>query len=439
MALEQQQNVALVSHSSSGTMAKVQKDLIAHLNDELGPNRVAHFPLRAQLRKGSNREGTHRSRSFLFATIGMVVARAFELDRVDFYENGVVSLNLPPVEQVVGARATRSTHPRALAGLSQLFSLVLDRPCQVQNPYFWRTKREVVERIENLGFGGQIRYTRSCANVRSASRMHPHCGRCSQCIDRRFAMLSAGLAHQDPDEAYAVDLMTGPRTTVQDKEMALSYVRNARVFRACTDAQFLGQFGEVADALRHLDVEPKSALSRLVELHRRHGRSVTEVMERALSERRGEATEDGSLLALYRAVDAEVGSRGVTSTEAMRGVEPIVWAIELDTDRKVATIQGAGEIRNTNFETLVFLAQLHLDCLGRGLVPEDFPAITERKLLDEWSLADGSTVRRRIQSLRKTLTDLVGEDGMELVENIPGHGYRLAPDRVSIHRVPAKK
>ena len=36
------------------------------------------------------------------------------LNRVHFYENGIISLNLPVCAQVVGGRATRTTHPRVM-------------------------------------------------------------------------------------------------------------------------------------------------------------------------------------------------------------------------------------------------------------------------------------------------------------------------------------
>ena len=38
------------------------------------------------------------------------------------------------------------------------------------------------------------------------TNLNPHCGKCSQCIDRRFAMIAAGQEHNDPDEAYKVNL-----------------------------------------------------------------------------------------------------------------------------------------------------------------------------------------------------------------------------------------
>ena len=69
--------------------------------------------------KALGREYTQRTRSFLFAALGVTFARMSGLDRLRFYENGVVSLNLPPSPQVVGARASRTTHPRVLGGFTR--------------------------------------------------------------------------------------------------------------------------------------------------------------------------------------------------------------------------------------------------------------------------------------------------------------------------------
>jgi 7-cyano-7-deazaguanine synthase in queuosine biosynthesis len=64
---------------------------------------------------------------------------------------------------------------------------------RVDNPYFWHTKTDVLQEMRRLGFQHLIAHTRSCAHVRDMTRMHSHCGRCSQCIDRRFAVLATGL------------------------------------------------------------------------------------------------------------------------------------------------------------------------------------------------------------------------------------------------------
>jgi hypothetical protein len=61
--------------------------------------------------------------------------------------------------------------------------------------------------------------------------LHPHCGHCSQCIDRRFAVLAAGQENEDPAEAYKVELFTDERPPGPDREMSLAYVRSARLIQ----------------------------------------------------------------------------------------------------------------------------------------------------------------------------------------------------------------
>ena len=80
-----------------------------------------------QINKGQEEaaEFTQRSRSLMFATLGFVVARMFGLNDLSFYENGVMSINLPIAEHVLGSRASRTTHPRVFTDFSRLFSLLL--------------------------------------------------------------------------------------------------------------------------------------------------------------------------------------------------------------------------------------------------------------------------------------------------------------------------
>ncbi len=170
--IERHHRVALISHFSSTKIAPIQRDLQKHMASNLGPENLKHFPMRVQLRHGTNVEGTHRARSFLFAALGMATAVAFGRNRVSFYENGVVSLNLPPVGNVLGTRATRTTHPQTLERFQSLFSKIFDRSLRVDNPFFWRTKTEVVQTIARLGMADQIAFTRSCADVHNQTRQY---------------------------------------------------------------------------------------------------------------------------------------------------------------------------------------------------------------------------------------------------------------------------
>jgi hypothetical protein len=92
---------------------------------------------------------------------------------VSFYENGVVSLNLPVADEVLQARASRTTHPLALDLFSQFYSKVVDRHFVVDNPYLHKTKKEVVEIISNNDCGELIQSTCSCAHNMFKSEVAP--------------------------------------------------------------------------------------------------------------------------------------------------------------------------------------------------------------------------------------------------------------------------
>jgi hypothetical protein len=63
----------------------------------------------------------------------------FRKNKLSFFENGVVSFNFPISEHVLGARASRTTHPRVLADCSRLFSQLLSDNISIQNPYLYVT------------------------------------------------------------------------------------------------------------------------------------------------------------------------------------------------------------------------------------------------------------------------------------------------------------
>jgi len=193
--------------------------------------------------------------------------------------------------------------------------------------------------------------------------------------------------------------------------------------------------------VRHLDDEPEVALERIVELHKRHGAAVSEVIDAALNSVGASPVEPNSLLALYRA-DQLVGGHpselsspppAPSSEDASR-----TWTIRLDRQKRVALIDGVGEIRNTGFKVLNTLAEKHLEAKGMGLEPEDFPFSKASKLQSIWGLKNEDNVRKRISLLRRILGALCTEIGYpppeesEIVETQAWHGYRLNPDHVTI-------
>jgi hypothetical protein len=187
--------VALVSHRPVSKLDKRQRQLADLLTSKVTEARLRPFLVRiwANKQKQLSRDYTQRTRSFLFGSFGVAVASLFGLKEVKFYENGVVSLNLPVCAQVLGGRASRTTHPQALWRMQSLFSRLLGNPFQISNPFVWKTKTEVTAGLRDAGYGDLIRQTVSCAHTWETTAEQPHCGKCSQCIDRKLAALAAGL------------------------------------------------------------------------------------------------------------------------------------------------------------------------------------------------------------------------------------------------------
>jgi 7-cyano-7-deazaguanine synthase in queuosine biosynthesis len=286
-------NVALVSHRSSPKIFDYQKRLIAELKRRY-PKRLMHVPVLAtRLESLRVQEYTQRSRSFLYTALACVVARLFGNTRICFFENGVVSINLPISEQVVGARATRTTHPLVLERFREFFSEAVGGSIEVENPFIWKTKADVVRSIVERGCGPLIKDTISCTRSHDITRQHTHCGCCSQCLDRRFAVLAADAREHDPVEMYKVELLAGERRTPKDQTMAESYTRTALDLRDLDERVFFGRFsGETARVcLGFPALKTDDVARQVLELHQRHGRAISDVLKAAIENHSAELLE----------------------------------------------------------------------------------------------------------------------------------------------------
>lgn len=284
-AVVDNRHVALVTHKPTQKLARRHRKL-----EELLAAKAAHAPLHIPVvinkDKGLGREYTQRSRSFLYAALGGTVARMFGLSRIRFYENGVVSFNLPVSAQVVGSRATRTTHPQVINGFAGLLSLVADQPFTVENPFLWKTKADVIKLITDTNCEEMIRFATSCTHTWEMTKLKTHCGTCSQCIDRRFAILSAKADPHDPAEAYGVDLLTGEREAGEPRTMLASYVETASEVADMSALDFFGRFGEASRVLRHLNGSPDTTALQLYQLHQRHAKGVTDAVDNAIAQHR---------------------------------------------------------------------------------------------------------------------------------------------------------
>lgn len=227
---------------------------------------------------GDPKEYTQRTRSFLYASFGTALANRLGISEVSLADNGFVSLALPVNDQLVGTRISRSTHPRFLRLFNELASLVFRGAMRVVNPLWQQTRVEALRHLIDAGTPELVEVTNSCAHRRNLTKMQPHCGVCSQCIDRRFATLAAGLEEFDPEDAYDVRIFRDHLEEGSARTAALSYVRFANRLAKLSGEQFFLEFPELYDCVP-TDSTQKTVAEGLVSLLERHAATVLHVAE----------------------------------------------------------------------------------------------------------------------------------------------------------------
>jgi hypothetical protein len=234
--------------------------------------------------------------------LGTVVAESVQAGGVRFFENGIMSLNLPVADEAIRARASRTTHPVVLHLLKLLCSAITERDFAVDNPYLFKTKTDVVMSLSANQAAHLIPYTCSCAHLMFKSKAQWHCGSCSQCIDRRFAITAAGLLEHDSAEDYVSDVFMGPRKDGPEKSMAVDFVRHGIELSRLSESELAARFNaELSRAVRY-EPERSEAAERLISMLKRHGEVVSRVLQEKIAEQSEKLVkgtmDDNSLLAL---------------------------------------------------------------------------------------------------------------------------------------------
>lgn len=448
-------NVILVTHRSAQKMIPFQDGLVAALPSQYR-KRVRYIPIDAKFRKLKSHDTTQRSRSFLFAAFGFVIARLVGADSINFFENGVVSHNLPISPQVIGTMATRTTHPLALAKLEHLLSLIHGSRFPVRNPFALRTKTEVVASLRDHGAVSLISKTSSCNHVWKRSTEMTHCGACSQCLDRRFAILAADLADADPESHYETPVLTGAHERPRNQTMVVDWARHALRLADISQADFATRFmGELARIVGHVGaISAGEAMRRCHELQKRHGAAVKRVLVDQ-SRKHAEALLDGSLPenSLLRALLAQQTGRRVPLEAALAEGEiqtplgdpepgcgmddarlwPLRVAMFHDGSDPVLEVMGLGTVRGMPAAPAHSLRPLfEEDCLA-GRKPQDHRFASPGSLCPHAGKTPNA-VAKNVQRCRNQLAELYrvieGADPEDdlLIESASWNGYRLDPE-----------
>jgi len=174
------QKLVLVSHRPVATQSSRQRELFETLQKTY-PVPMIHVQVWINKEKRLGREHTQRTRSFLYSALGTIVAMSVKAAGIRFFENGIVSLNFPLADEALRARASRTTHPIVLDLFSRLYGLVAERRIEVDNPFLFKTKSEVISIIAENGGSELIKRTCSCAHQGFfKSKLRWHCGMMSR-------------------------------------------------------------------------------------------------------------------------------------------------------------------------------------------------------------------------------------------------------------------
>ena len=196
--LETERIPLLVSHAGEPAVSKAQDDCFEKLKTNypsLPFSRLRTwmaFP--KKLVRNVASEDSTRGRSFLFFALGVFAGSGLRCEfKLHAPENGLIALNVPLDSLRLGSLSTRTTHPFYIARWNDLLG-ILEIPGRVENPYWDKTKGEMVRGCCNPMLLNQlVPDTLSCASPTKGRWLgHPtqHCGYCLPCLIRRASLAS---------------------------------------------------------------------------------------------------------------------------------------------------------------------------------------------------------------------------------------------------------
>ncbi|MDP9469119.1 MAG: hypothetical protein M3Q71_00410 [Chloroflexota bacterium] len=268
-----------VGHWSSENHATRQTDLLEAATRAVGTWNFPRVGFRIHRRGAAWADNSQRSRAFLFASLGAAVAGELGVGSVHLPDNGPISLNLPINDQLVGALASRSTHPKFLYLFNEVIAGLFPTPVVVSNPLVTRTRTEAMGVLKTTRCQHLLPMTLSCSSWQRLPAKTPHCGVCSQCVDRRFAAVAAGLEAHDPADRYRRDVFVDDLDRWQARTTAESYVRFAqRVLPLDNDELFKG-FPQIRDVVVPGAGDPEETVRAALDVVKRHAATVLGVLK----------------------------------------------------------------------------------------------------------------------------------------------------------------
>lgn len=429
--------IALVTHRSAPKTIRHQDELIKHLRRNFG-DRFLWVPVLVHRKGQRSTESTQRSRSLLFAALGCVVARMLGANQIQFFENGIVSQNLPLARPITGTLATRTTHPQTLKHVEALLSEVCAVPLDVSNKFEWRTKSEVVKSLKDWGYSELLRHTVSCNHTFKRKSDVRHCGSCTQCLDRKFAVLANDLGKFERDDDYATDVLFGTRERDDQKALTVEWVRHARRLSAMSEGEFRSRFmSELLRITRTFD-DKKAAMTLCYNMHKSHGDAVMGVLV-GLSAPQVKAAPQGSIASEMGGNRMAPPVESTAETQKpMREDRPLQrWPDSNDavlevmqSDGNTFVVLDVVDFTGIHGRLLSSLLDVYLEDRARGLPLSKHRCLKAREIADQLHVSEDyvrTEVKRIRQNLKEAWNAIHEETRREpvLIKTVGKRGYQL--------------
>jgi 7-cyano-7-deazaguanine synthase in queuosine biosynthesis len=279
-ALADHRRPIVVSHRVPNHIDKWQRDLLDQVRRLFPSWSLPHVSFNIHKQGGADSDPAQRTRAFLYAALGAAIAASYGVEQVILADNGYVSINPPISGELAGALASRGTHPTFLRLMNYLLSLTFEQRVVIENPLRHATRAEALAQLDRLGGASLLSDSHSCGRHRGPGRTNtvPHCGGCSQCVDRRTAVIATDLDAHDPAHRYGIDIFLQDLRDNDAQHVAVSYFLLAQSLQTMDADQLLAELPAL-----HACLDPDSDdfpvdATELADVLIRHSREAIEVL-----------------------------------------------------------------------------------------------------------------------------------------------------------------
>lgn len=272
--------VQLASHVTANPVTKgSQEDLTAYLERQYGA-KLDRVVVRTGGRKhgdlsfpsDTEREETQRTRSFMFLAIAALAARRRgRSEIVMIAENGQMAIHLPLSAARIGAFSTHTAHPEFVHKVGEFFTELLGYQIKVENPYLYKTKAEVIEKLIK-SHRSAVDLSVSCWRGSRLGKKYKHCGQCVPCLIRRIAVEYHGLSLPEYERDILNENVAALPPTDEGKRNVSEIGEFAYAFSSQTDADLMFNYLDLIN--EHFD------LSAAIDMYRRFAREAEAVFNR---------------------------------------------------------------------------------------------------------------------------------------------------------------